>query len=62
MVLWVRLFASLFGVLAIVFGPFGAHKLKNKLSFESLQSFETGIKHQMYHAIVLLVLGFNVEI
>ena len=28
---------------------------------ELLQSFETGVKYQMYHAIVLLVLGFNLS-
>jgi len=26
-----------------------------------LQSFETGVKYQMYHAIVLLILGFNMS-
>ena len=45
--------------LAIIFGAFGAHALKKKLNNEQLQSFETGVKYQMYHAIVLLILGFN---
>ncbi|KJD35825.1 membrane protein [Tamlana sedimentorum] len=47
------------GMLAIILGAFGAHALKKLLSVEQLKSFETGVKYQMYHAIVLLLLGFN---
>ena len=54
-------FGSLFGALAIIFGAFGAHALKKKLNPEQLQSFETGVKYQMYHAITLVVLGFNLS-
>ena len=53
------LFASILGGLAVIFGAFGAHALKKILSEEQLKSFETGVKYQMYHAIVLLVIGFN---
>ena len=54
-------FAAFFGATAIILGAFGAYLLKKKLSTEQLQSFETGIKYQMYHAIVLLVLGFQLK-
>ncbi|MCB4799627.1 DUF423 domain-containing protein [Neotamlana laminarinivorans] len=47
-----------FGMLAIILGAFGAHALKKLLSEDQLKSFETGVKYQMYHAIVLLLLGF----
>ncbi len=57
----VLVFASLLGMLSVVLGAFGAHKLKSILSTELMQSFETGVKYQFYHAIVLLVLGFNLE-
>jgi len=53
------LFASILGVLAVIFGAFGAHALKKLLNNEQLKSFETGVKYQMYHAIVLLLIGFN---
>lgn len=46
--------ASIFGILAILLGAFGAHALKNTLSETALTSFETGVRYQMYHAIVLL--------
>lgn len=53
------IFGAIFGLLAIILGAFGAHLLKKNLTQEQLQSFETGVKYQMYHAIILLVLGFN---
>ena len=55
-------FGSIFGFLAIILGAFGAHLLKKKLTSDQLQSFETGVKYQMYHAIVLLVIGFQLDI
>ena len=50
---------ALFGMLAVIFGAFGAHALKKILSTEQLHSFEVGVKYQMYHAIVLLALGLS---
>jgi uncharacterized membrane protein YgdD (TMEM256/DUF423 family) len=55
------IFGAIFGFLAILLGAFGAHLLQKKLTKEQLQSFETGVKYQMYHAIVLLVLGFQLN-
>ena len=55
------IFAAIFGITAIILGAFGAHALKKILNEEQLKSFETGVKYQMYHAIVLLVLGFQFE-
>ncbi len=50
-----------FGLTAVIFGAFGAHLLKKKLTKDQLQSFETGVKYQMYHAIILLLLGFQLN-
>ena len=52
---------AIFGLTAVVFGAFGAHLLKKKLTTEQLHSFETGVKYQMYHAIVLLVVGSHLQ-
>ncbi|WP_422858414.1 DUF423 domain-containing protein [Flagellimonas sp. S174] len=54
----VQFFGALYGLLAVILGAFGAHALKKKLTPEQLQSFETGVKYQMYHAILLVSLGF----
>jgi uncharacterized membrane protein YgdD (TMEM256/DUF423 family) len=48
---------SIFGLLSIAFGAFGAHSLKDVISDEALQTFETGARYQIYHAIVLLFVG-----
>lgn len=53
---------ALYGLLAVVFGAFGAHALKKSFSEDQLKSFETGVKYQMYHAILLLILGFNLNL
>ena len=53
---------ALFGGLAVIFGAFGAHALKKILSETQLKSFETGVKYQMYHAIVLLFVGSSFSI
>ncbi len=45
---------SLFGIIAIILGAFGAHALKESLTIDALQSFNTGVRYQMYHVIVLL--------
>lgn len=59
MILTVQVTGALYGLLAVLFGAFGAHSLKGSLSQAKLNSFETGVKYQMYHALVLLVLSFN---
>ncbi|MCL6293840.1 DUF423 domain-containing protein [Jejuia spongiicola] len=51
--------ASILGLTSVVFGAFGAHGLKELISTESLQTFETGMRYQMYHAILLLFVGSN---
>jgi uncharacterized membrane protein YgdD (TMEM256/DUF423 family) len=59
MVLIAHFIGSLYGLLAVVFGAFGAHALKKSFTVDQLKSFETGVKYQMYHALVLLIIGFN---
>lgn len=49
--------AAVFGLLSVVFGAFGAHGLKSLISAEALQSFETGVRYQMYHSLLLLFVG-----
>jgi uncharacterized membrane protein YgdD (TMEM256/DUF423 family) len=45
------------GMLSIILGAFGAHALKKVLSQESLDSFETGVRYQMYHALFLILIA-----
>ncbi|OUR94672.1 hypothetical protein A9Q87_03290 [Flavobacteriales bacterium 34_180_T64] len=49
--------AALLGALSVVIGAFGAHGLKALISIDAQQTFETGVRYQMYHALLLLWVG-----
>lgn len=49
--------SSFLGALAIVLGAFGAHALQETLSISELKSFETAVRYQMYHVILLLLIN-----
>ncbi|KDN54214.1 DUF423 domain-containing protein [Flavobacterium seoulense] len=49
--------AALLGMIAIILGAFGAHALKKVLNIEQLNTFETGVRYQIYHALFLLFVG-----
>lgn len=53
--------AAILGSTAIMLGAFGVHAFKKIISEEKLASFEVGVRYQMYIAITLLVLGFNLH-
>ncbi|WP_397547179.1 DUF423 domain-containing protein [Rhodothermus marinus] len=44
--------------LAVALGAFAAHGLAPRVSPERLQTFETGVRYQMYHALALLLTGW----
>ena len=46
--------ALFLGVIAIMLGAFGAHGLKKVIEEPQLNSFEVGVRYQIYHALFLL--------
>ena len=48
---------SLYALLGVILGAFGAHALKEQLTPDRLASFETGVRYQMYHVLALLVVA-----
>lgn len=46
--------AAILGVVAVILGAFGAHALKTKLTPEALESFETAVRYQFFHVLLLL--------
>lgn len=52
------IFGAVYGMLSVILGAFGAHALKKILSVERLESFETGVRYQMYAAFFLLIVGY----
>ncbi|HNU59183.1 MAG TPA: DUF423 domain-containing protein [Aquaticitalea sp.] len=53
----ILLTASILGMTAVMLGAFAAHGLKQLVSAEMVQTFETGVRYQMYHAFLLLIVG-----
>ena len=49
--------ACFLGMFAVILGAFGAHGLKNLVNTQSVNSFETGVRYQMYHAFLLFIIG-----
>ncbi len=53
----ILLVGTAMGMLAIVLGAFAAHGLEKLVDAQAIDTFETGVKYQMYHALFLLFLG-----
>jgi uncharacterized membrane protein YgdD (TMEM256/DUF423 family) len=53
----ILLAACVFGALGVLLGAFGAHALKGRLDAAALASFETAVRYQFIHAVVLLAVG-----
>ncbi|UNY99490.1 DUF423 domain-containing protein [Zhouia spongiae] len=49
--------AAILGMLAVILGAFGAHGLKKLVDADAINTFETGVRYQMYHALLLLFVG-----
>lgn len=54
--LWLFL-GAVSGLISVAAGAFGAHGLRSRISPDLLTVFETGARYQMYHALVLCVVG-----
>lgn len=49
---------ALLGALSVAVGAFGAHALKESLTATNrLETFETAVKYQFYHALALIAVG-----
>lgn len=52
---------AVLGAVAVALGAFGAHGLKEIVSAQTVQAFQTGVQYQMYHALALLLTGLLYE-
>jgi len=52
-----KLFAAISGFLAVAFGAFAAHSLKDSLSSYSLEIWKTAVLYQFFHTLVILQLS-----
>ena len=51
-----------FAITSVMLGAFGAHALKSFLTPEKLQSYETGVRYQLIHALALIALSIYGQI
>ena len=56
------LLACVTGGLGVVLGAFAAHGLRPLLSGSAFESFNTGIRYQMYHSFLLFFIGLTSEL
>ena len=49
--------AALAGFTAIILGAIAAHGLENLKKTDSFESFQTGVRYQIYHSLFLFILG-----
>lgn len=49
--------ASVFGMLAVILGAFGAHGLKKLVSIDQLDAWHTAVQYQFYHTFAMLFLA-----
>lgn len=48
---------AVLGGLGVVFGAFGAHALKARLTPDKLEIYEVGVRYQLVHALALLAVA-----
>jgi len=51
------LIGAVLGFLGVALGAFAAHGLKNRLSPEMLEVFDTGVRYHMYHTFAILIVA-----
>ncbi len=45
------------GIVTIILGAFAAHGLERVLSQDAINTFETGVRYQMYNALFFMLMG-----
>lgn len=53
------IFGSILFCLAIILGAFGAHALKSLIPNDKLDSFEVGVRYQMFQSLAILLLSIT---
>ena len=58
----ILIIASVLGLISVVLGAFASHGLKEVISQNDFQTFQVGVRYQMYHAFLLLFIGSTTKI
>jgi uncharacterized membrane protein YgdD (TMEM256/DUF423 family) len=52
---------ALMAMLSVVLGAFGAHALKDKLTSDMMDVYQTGVQYHMFHAVGILLISLLIE-
>jgi uncharacterized membrane protein YgdD (TMEM256/DUF423 family) len=53
---------SVLGIISIVLGAFASHGLEKLVTKDAIETFQVGVRYQMYHALLLLFVGNSSKI
>lgn len=53
---------SVLGVISIALGAFASHGLEKLVTEDAIETFQVGVRYQMYHALLLLFVGNSSKI
>ena len=53
----VLILGAILGMISIVLGAFAAHGLETLVDKDAVDTFQIGVRYQMYHALLLLAIG-----
>ena len=53
----VLILGAILGMISIVLGAFAAHGLETLVDKDAVDTFQVGVRYQMYHALLLLAIG-----
>jgi uncharacterized membrane protein YgdD (TMEM256/DUF423 family) len=53
---------SVLGIISIVLGAFASHGLEKLVAKDAIETFQVGVRYQMYHALLLLFVGNSSKI
>ncbi|NQX86765.1 MAG: DUF423 domain-containing protein [Flavobacteriaceae bacterium] len=51
--------AAFLGMFSVILGAYGAHGLEKIIDSESVKNFNTAVEYQMYHALLLMMVGLT---
>lgn len=54
---WMAFFGAILAFGSVAAGAFGAHALRNFLTPDALQVFQTGVTYQMYHGLAMFAVA-----
>ena len=54
-------FAAIAGAVAVLLGALAAHQLRQSMTVQALEVFETAVRYQFYHVFALLAVGILSE-